>query len=329
MSTPGVTASPGNRIAGIRERWDRFWFEPKPPTSLALFRILFGSFLLVYWLVKAPHVPFLFTTRGLHFPMYPSPEDGFLGVTGIRTFLGALMQPAPAWVIWTLYAALIVSLLAFTFGVFARRACLVYLVLSAYFHHLQVYQQNTLFDRLFLQLALVMCFARSDEVLSLKRWLFERLGRSQPQPAALVSFWPARLVTVQVALVYFGTGFHKALSPAWQGGEILYYNFIGIWGSPLAFSIAGLGLPLALYAVAVYLTIAFELTAPLGLFSPRWQGWYFLTGMAFHLSIAWTLQIWQFLVMPAAYVLFVDAFTVEHAYDRLLPKRSDPAIRSA
>ena len=324
MSSPSAAGSPGAWVAEARLYWDRFWFEPKPPTSLALFRILFGSFLLFYWLARAPYVPFLYTARGLYFPMYSAPEDGFLGVRGVRTLLGALMQPAPEWLTWILYGGLVLALAMFTLGVFSRRACLAYLVLSVYFHHVQVYQQNTLFDRLFLQMAVLMCLARSDEVLSLRRFYLERFRGSAPPSAPLVPFWPARLITVQVALVYFGTGFHKTFSPAWQGGEMLYYNFIGIWGSPLAFSIARLELPMEVYAVFVYLTIAFELTAPFGLFSRRAQPWYFLAGMAFHVSIAATLQIWQFLVMPAAYVLFVDAFTVERAFDRLLLKTGGP-----
>ncbi len=282
--------------------WDDFWFQPRPPESLAIFRILLGAFFLLYWLLRAPHVSFLFTTDGVYFPFFRFPAS-FSDVETTRDLLGWLLKPTPLWVTGTLYSALVASLVLFTVGWWTRFAAISYFLLYFYFFHVALYRLDASYDRLFLQTALLMCFSRCDEVFSLRaRW-----RRHHGLPLAdTIPFWPARLIGLQMMLVYFGTGFHKVFSPAWAGGEILYYSFIGFWGTDLAFGIASLGLPMWVYAIMVYGTIAFELSAPIGLYLKRFQPWYFVSGFFFHASISLTLQIWQFMAMPAAYVLFVE-----------------------
>ena len=282
--------------------WDDYWFELRPPESLAIFRILLGLFFLVYWLLRAPHVSFLFSTDGVYFPFF-DPPAAFSEVGSARDLLGWLLTPIPLWATWTLYTTLIVSLVLFTVGWWTRFAAIAYFLLYVYFYHLQLYRLDASYDRLFLQTALLICVSRCDEIFSLRALWRRRKGLPL---AETIPFWPARLIGLQMMLVYFGTGFHKVFSPAWAGGEILYYSFIGLWASDLAFGIAQLGLPMAVYGVMVYGTIAFELSAPIGLHVRRFQPWYFVAGVFFHLSIALTLQIWQFMAMPAAYILFLD-----------------------
>ena len=121
-----------------------------------------------------------------------------------------------------------------------------------------------------------------------------------------IAFWPARLIGLQIMAVYVGTGWNKIFSEAWHGGEVLHYALIGGWASPVAFGFVRLVPDMWFYDVAVFSTIAFELFAPIGLYASRCQPWFFTAGFMFHLGIAVTLQIWQFLAMPAAYILFVE-----------------------
>jgi hypothetical protein len=301
--------------------WNRFWFEPQPPHAQALFRVMFGVFLLIYWLLRAPHVSFLFTTDGLYIPLFDPPAGGLAAVHRPGDLIGWLTAPVSPWIAWWLYAALIASLVLFTLGWWTRAAAIAQLLLYAYFHHVQLYTLNASFDRLLLQVSLLMCASRCDEVISLRAWRRRRAGLPVGRP---VPAWPARLIALQMTAVYLGTGVNKLVSPAWHGGEILYYNFIGYWGSDLAFWIARAVPWMIVYDVLVYATIAFEVSAPIGLYVRRLQPWYFVFGLGFHTMIAVTLQIWQFLAMPAGYVLYLDPARVQRAWESLTRRAGSP-----
>ena len=62
----------------------------------------------------------------------------------------------------------------------------------------------------------------------------------------------------------------------------------------------------------------------IGLYVRRFQPYFFTVGLLFHLGIAVTLQIWQFLAMPAAYVLFLDPEQFAKWYARQIAKLPKP-----
>jgi hypothetical protein len=245
-------------------------------------------------------------------PLYDAPAAGWSGVQGPTDVIGMLTRPVAPAVTWTLYAVLMASLVLFVAGVRARFAATVHFLLYAYFYHVQMYSLNASLDRMLLQVSLLLCFARSDEVISLRaRW---RRRRGLPLRER-VPFWTGRLIGVQGMFVYLGTGLHKVFAPEWHGGEVLYFNFINYWGSDLAFWLARTVPDLRVYAFFVYLTIAFEVSAPVGLYWRKAQPFYFLMGLGFHTIIAFTLQIWQFLVVPGTYVLYVDPEKVKRGWE--------------
>ncbi len=266
-------------------------------------------FFLIYWLPRAPYVAFRFTTRGLY-----TPDLSQLGP------LGWLMTPIPLWATWAIYGALVASLVSFTLGWRTRSAAVVYFLTYLYFFHLELYILGASYDRLFLQISFLMCFSRSDEVYSLRAAMRRRAGLPL---ATSIPFWPLRLIAFQGMLVYFATGIHKVFAPEWWGGEILYYSIISAWGSDLAYRIAALGFPMELYDVLVYSTIVLELSAPIGLYMRRFQPWFFIAGFAFHSTIALTLQIWQFMAVPATYVLYLDPKRVERFCESRWPSKGN------
>jgi hypothetical protein len=307
------------------EGWCRFWFDWQPPHALALFRVLLGVFLLFYWGLRAPHIGFLFTPDGIYVPLFDAPAGGLMGARSLAEVVGALTAPAPTWVTWALYSTLMGSLVLFLLGWWTRLAAVSHFLLYVYFYHVELYSLNASFDRLFMQVSLVMCFCRCDEVISLRAW--QRRRRGLPiQP--LVPFWPARLIALKMVFLYFGTGFTKVFSDAWQGGEILYYSFLSYWGTELSFWFARTFPSMALYDVAVYATIVFELSAPVCLHIKRLQPWYFLAGFMFHLTIAVSLQIWQFMAIPATYLFFLDPASVERLWGALVERVGFARARS-
>ena len=52
----------------VRSRWNHFWFRTGPPHLLAVFRIVFGGFLLVYFGMQIPNIAMLYSRDGLLLP---------------------------------------------------------------------------------------------------------------------------------------------------------------------------------------------------------------------------------------------------------------------
>ena len=110
--------------------------------------------------------------------------------------------------------------------------------------------------------------------------------------------------------MYLGTGIFKIYLPEWNGGELIFTSLAGDWATPLAFWIIRHDITWGWYDLASMATKVLEVYAAVLLFSPRWQKPLFVAGFFFHLSIALLLSIWQFMLMPLTYVLFVDPHRV-------------------
>lgn len=135
-----------------------------------------------------------------------------------------------------------------------------------------------------------------------------------------VSILPTRLLTLQITATYAGVGWQKLWLPDWQNGQILYYSFIGKWGSPLGFWLARI-LPAWSYDVLNWIVRFMECTIPICLWLRDWRVYAFIAGTVFHVSIALIMDIWWFLVLPPAYILFLNPDAVYKWLHRLLPER--------
>jgi uncharacterized membrane protein YphA (DoxX/SURF4 family) len=119
------------------------------------------------------------------------------------------------------------------------------------------------------------------------------------------------LITIQVGLLYFGSGFWKLVNPWWHTGEMLRWSFMGPWGTPVSFWLVNLNLPPFLWTALTWSVIVFELGMPIGLFVPRLRRFAILAGTVFHLGNLVLLNIPEFLNCVAAYVLFVPPEAVK------------------
>ena len=99
-----MAVAPGNeRGRSSLSRWEHWWFPEAPPHALALFRIVLGTFLLLYWGVYLPYVPLLFSDVGLAMPVADA-------LDGWPAWLLQLIQP-PSWHV--AYAIVVLFLGAF------------------------------------------------------------------------------------------------------------------------------------------------------------------------------------------------------------------------
>ena len=72
-------------------------------------------------------------------------------------------------------------------------------------------------------------------------------------------------------MTYLGVGFQKLWLPGWQEGEMLYYAFIGVWGTQMGYWIGQLGWHEFIYDWSVFLVKIFEVIMPFLLWI-RWKG---------------------------------------------------------
>jgi hypothetical protein len=289
------------RVASLRRRWNEWWFAEEPPHALALLRICFGGFLLFYWGLKLPYADLLFSDRGLLLPLIPAADFGFFE---------PLFSPS-AGMAFSTVSLLCLSLFLFTLGVGMRWTGLLAFILYSYEWFLALHQFSTSFDRLFLFVLLILLCSGADRTFS---YAMQRKHGSwfAWEPASVL---PLRLIAVQIAATYFGVGWQKLWLPAWKGGEILAYSFVGPWGSAPAFALVRVNLPMWFYDGLVWVVKFFEFLLAVGLFVRRWQWYFFLGGAVFHIFIAVFMEIWWFLILIPAYVVFLPPREV-YAYLR-------------
>lgn len=276
-----------------------YWFAPQPPHALAVFRILFGLYLLWYWVHRVGYVELLLSQNGMAFSYFGAPRALDAGLPGV---LSAIFQPPSPAIAWAIYGLAVASGAAITLGVWTRLAVTAHLAVFAFSFLIQAYIVDTSYDRLILILLVLLAMSRSDAVFSLTAWKRARRGK----PAVdRIEYWPVRLITAQIAIMYLGSGVLKIMAPAWDQGEILQYTFLGNWGREFAMPVVG-RIHSGIWDLAALLTIIGEVYMPILLYHRKLQKVAFVLGTLFHLVIGAFLNIWPFMFMPLTYVLFVD-----------------------
>lgn len=288
----------------LAECWTGFWFAEMSAYPMALFRLLFGCYLLVYFLGGLNHISLFYSNVGVYCPMF-IPD----------------VAPSPA-VACILYCATVVLILALITGYRVRIVAPLLLIFYLYHFCLNVWAGACSYDRLVAMALFILCLAPSDQVLSVTA----RKRQTDIDPT--VSAWPARLLALHICLFYFSTGLYKVLSPDWHTGAIIKGVMTSEYSSDLAFAVVGLKLPSFLFDIMAVSVIIFELLCPIGFlvrdiriklaFSQttiqlkRVQYYFFLAGILFHTGIAIFMQIPQFFICPVFYVLFMPAGDIKN-----------------
>ncbi len=274
----------------FRAWWSNWFFRTCPPHVLAIFRIAFGGFLVLYWGLQIPFVAMLYSKQGLLLPLFtPS------------TFWTLVFTPPPVWVAQLLFWSFLLSLLLFTLGAWTRVSAGVAFLLYVYYWILSLHLFATSFDRLFLFILLVLVFSGCGCTFSFD--MFRKRGSICAWEP--ISILPQRLISLQIAATYLGVGWQKLVLKDWQSGEVIAWGFVGRWATPLAWWVARLNFPMWLFDGMNAIVKAFEITMPFGLWT-RFRWWFFLGGALFHTIITLTLRIWWFMVLIPAYIIYFE-----------------------
>ena len=203
--------------------WNRFWFTPADPATLALVRILAGAMLLYTHLVWTLGLTDFFGRAS-----WVSAEAAALahGANEARSYvwsyLWLLRSPAA---LWTAHIAALVVFAMLTLGLFSRvTSVLAYLIAVSYVNRVP----GALFglDQINCMLAMYLMIGPSGAAWSLDRLRAARRARGrlpQAEPSTSANL-AIRLVQIQMCVIYFFAGLGKLHGESWWGGD-------AIWGA--------------------------------------------------------------------------------------------------
>lgn len=284
MSDAPATAG---EVVGLRpclpwplSRW-RWWTVPVPAERLAALRIGIAAVLLVdllttYW----PYVGDLFGANSLGQPSlfawrwwpkywYWSVLRGVESPTALRL----------AMAVWTICT---VGLLV---GWHTRACAVLTWAVSTSFANLNPNVDNagdTI--RGIILFYLMLCPSGAA-------WSFDARRARRTRPA-LVHPWPLRLLFVQMVVIYFCNGVHKAKGIDWPAGDSLYYVLADL--SLTRWSYAGVPVPYWMTKGLTWLVLGWEIGFPVLVL---WRPLRFIAlafGVLFHLGIWLSMELGNF-----------------------------------
>lgn len=278
-------------VARAFAAWEQFLFGKTDALPLAFLRVVFGSYLVYYYVALFPFLSLH------HFPPGLVPPAALEGPNLLEL---VRYGTVPRFAVYLLTLAAAAALAA---GLQTRlAAALCWLLNHAWMDPIAAGRNSgdnvvSVFCFLFLVASIG---GHAQRVLSLDARFRSSAHRERSIPA-----WPLRLFQVQLVYIYFFSGFHKLASHDWYAGEALFYVFQQRGWS--RFDLSWLTHPVPV-GLITYGTLLFELLIfPVLVWAPSLRPIVLLAGVCFHLGIAVTMRVFVFgEIMPIAYLSFVD-----------------------
>ena len=285
----------------LRTRWQRFWFDPVPTSTIAVFRIAFG-FVLVLWTISLlPDAVAFYSSEGVR----QAPQ--------LDTFELSLFEvsDAPAFAV-AVVVVLLLAALCTMLGLGTQLATVVVFVVLVSLRRRDPYINNG-GDSLVRYLAFFLMLSPAGAALSVDRW---RKRRDDFWEAPRRAPWPLRLMQIQVAFVYLFTLFLKVQGERWVDGtavvDSLRVGDLARFRPPAALLDS-----LLLANVLTYVTLALELALAVLVWHRAFRPYVLAAGVALHVFIEVTMSLGFFsVVMIIAYITFVPEDSMARAIDR-------------
>lgn len=289
-------------IETLIERWERFWFEPQPVSTLAIFRIAYGLVVTLWTISLIPDALSFFAEDGI------LPERDLVGHE-----IGLLNYVPQDAVVIGLVVVLLIAALATLLGYHTRVATVVVFLALLSLRRRNPWVMNS-GDTLLRHMGFFLMLAPAGAALSLDRWRRARDRFWQiPQRAP----WALRLIQVQVSFVYLFTVWAKARSDEWVEGTAVFSSMrvgdLTRFDIPFAWSES-----LLLGNLVAYATLAVELALAVLIWNRRARPWVIGAGVLLHVFIETTFALGFFsTVIFVSYISFIPEDTAERLIDRL------------
>lgn len=307
------------------QAWDRFWFTPSKPHTLALLRILGGGMLFY---THAVWTLGLNDFLGAKSWVVPAAADQLgQGVDGRNfTFSYLSYVDSPA-LLWPLHLAALVVFALLTVGLYTRVvAPLACFITLSYCHRLT----GALFglDQVNVMIATYLAIAPSGAIFSLDRYLAQRRGAPLPANSHVMTTIAIRLIQIQMCVIYLFGGIGKMRGELWWDGSAVWFAAANLEYQSL--SLTWLVHQPWLIALLTHITVFWETFYPV-LIWPRLTRPIFLgMAVAVHGGIALFLGMKTFgLAMIIGNLAFVPPEFIEQLVNMLRGKKHSAESASA
>lgn len=311
----------------VWQAWDRFWFTPAAPHTLALIRILAGSMLFYTHLVWS-----------LDLMAFLGPKS-WVDPDVIR----AIHQGSYAWsylwyiesptALWCLHGMALAVFAAFTLGVFTRATGILAAVITlSYCHRLT----GSLFglDQVNAMLALYVALGPAGAVFSVDRCLaLRKFGQriaAQPSISANIA---VRLIQLHMCVIYLFGGIGKMRGELWWDGSATWFAIANLEYQSL--DVTWLVRYPFLLALATHITVFWETFYPFLVWSRLTRPFALATAVMVHGGIALFLGMPTFgiamlignmaFLAPETVAAVVRRFCREKAISPVMAPRHSPA----
>ncbi|MCX7979312.1 MAG: HTTM domain-containing protein [Bdellovibrionaceae bacterium] len=278
--------------------WQNFWFAPQDTIGLAFMRIQLGLVMLYLYSIRLVENMDYFDGRGI------LPRDIALEA------MPAFQRPPFSFILWpdswavAVHGIFVLLILLWTLGLFSRAGGWLIWVI-----HLGFLQRNYAVafgaDLIIGVLLFYLCFAQTNEDLSIKKIFFPNSGRHPKQTDSLSSAM-IRLIQVHISVIYAYTGFEKLKGVTWWDGTALW----SVLGNPqmTIYDMSFLRYVPWVVSVITFLTIVFEIYFPFAVAFRATRPWWLWGGILFHAGIGLLMGLTPFsLTMLSTYWLFLDS----------------------
>jgi hypothetical protein len=296
----GPAQPTSNPIERGFEYWRRFWFEPRPMTTLGLVRIAFGLLVTAWTLSLLPDLLTLFGRDGVR----PAP-------TSVRYSWGLLHIVSSDWAVVAVWVLLLLAALAVTVGWHTRLAALVVFVAVLSFQRRNIFVFNS-GDVVLRIEALYLALAPAGAALSLDR----RRTAGSFWDAQVRAPWGLRLMQVQLSIIYLTTVHDKLTGSTWNDGTAVSYALR--LTDLQAFALPDwLTTNAVLMNFATWGTLVLELSIGVLVWNRRLRPWVLGAGIVMHMIFVLTLAVAFFsFAMYVLYLSFVPEDTARRWVDR-------------
>lgn len=197
--------------------WNRFWFTPADPATLALIRILAGAMLFYTHLVWTLELDAFF---GENAWISPAAAAAFVGEGSFAwSYLWWIQSPT---LLWIAHLAALVVFFMLTVGAFTRlTSVLAWLIAVAYVNRIPGATFGL--DKINVMLAMYLMVGPSGAMWSVDRWRARRSGEVEGKPVPSVSANIAiRLIQLHMCVIYLFAGLAKLQGLAWVNGTAMW-----------------------------------------------------------------------------------------------------------
>ena len=303
---------------------NRFFHSQVSARPLGFFRVLWGGFLIYYYLGVYWLLNLYYGTGGLKFMeglTGPAPEIIYSGNSGPLLQWSLFFWVDQSNLIFHgLYALVLLASLGMMLGRYTRVCSVIVFFCTISFQTPAWWGTNSA-DQLVKIMSFLFMVASlggyATRYYSLDARQIKSANKGSVQEPSLMPVWPYRLFQVQLCMVYFTSALQKSGSVDWQSGRAMEMVFLQT-NSWMRFD-PGLSEYSAFTALITIGVLLWELTAfPVFVWIKSMRLWVLASGVLFHLGIVILFKVFVFTeIMIVIYCCFLSESQVKWVVDRL------------